>query len=130
MKFSLLVYGAPHAHQAPVSALGFARAAVAAGHSLHRVFFYVDGVHNGNALTVPAQDEQDVVAEWAELSDTAHVELVVCIAAALKRGLIGAEEAERYEKSGFNLHPAFEIAGLGQLIDAIAESDRVVTFAS
>jgi tRNA 2-thiouridine synthesizing protein D len=129
MKFALVVYGAPHAAQGPATALAFARAAVKGGHEVVRVFFYLDGVHNASALAVPPQDERDLVAEWAALAESHGVELAVCIAASLKRGVIGADEAERYEKPHHNLHPAFTIAGLGQLIDAAIAADRVLTFA-
>ncbi|WP_372833668.1 DsrE family protein, partial [Pontibacterium sp.] len=33
-----------------------------------------------------------------------------------------------YGKSGSNLAEGFELSGLGQLADAIAHSDRVITF--
>ena len=57
-----------------------------------------------------------------------NVDLVVCIAAALKRGLLNEQEALRYEKPAFNLAKGFEISGLGQLVDAAVISDRLVTF--
>jgi tRNA 2-thiouridine synthesizing protein D len=93
------------------------------------VFFYLDGVHNASELIVAPQDERDIVSEWAALAASHEIELTVCIAAALKRGILGREEAERYEKPHHNLHPAFTISGLGQLIDAALRCDRVVTFA-
>jgi tRNA 2-thiouridine synthesizing protein D len=129
MNFALVVYGAPHASQAPKTALAFARAALAQGHAVTRVFFYLDGVHNANALGVAPQDERDIVAEWAALAESHGVELTVCIAAALKRGLIGPDEADRYEKDHHSLQPAFKISGLGQLVDAAIDADRVLTFA-
>jgi tRNA 2-thiouridine synthesizing protein D len=129
MKFALVVYGAPHASEAPLSALAFARAAIAQGHDVNRVFFYLDGVHNANALAVTPQDERDIVSEWAELAHAHGVELVACIAAALKRGILSHDEANRYEKAHHSVHPAFTISGLGQLIDAAIDADRVITFA-
>ena len=38
------------------------------------------------------------------------------------------EELARHEKPASNVHPAFEISGLGQLVDAHINSDRLVTF--
>ncbi len=130
MNFALVVYGAPYAHQAPVTALEFARAAIRGGHQVTRAFFYLDGVNNGNAFIVPPQDERNVLEDWADLAGTHGVELIVCIAAALKRGVLSADEADRYDRLHHNLHPAFTISGLGQLIDAAIGADRVVTFAS
>jgi tRNA 2-thiouridine synthesizing protein D len=109
--------------------LRFARAALAAGHSIHRVFFYHDGVHAASALAVPPQDEPSPQPGWVELAEAHEIELAVCIAAALKRGLVNEEECRRYELPGSNLHPAFAIVGLGQLLEAIATTDRFVTFA-
>ena len=128
MKFSILVLTAPHAAQAGDSAWHFARAALDAGHELYRVFFFQEGCLQGNALAVPAQDEVDRVQRWAALSGEYDVDLVLCIASAVKRGVLDAGEAGRHEKSGTSAHPAFELSGLGQLVDAHIHSDRLVTF--
>lgn len=129
MKLALAVHGSPYSSQAAGTALRFARAAVAGGHEVYRVFFYHDGVQTGSALAVPPQDEPSPLAGWVELAEQANVELAVCIAAALKRGLVDADEQQRYDLPGCNLHPAFAIVGLGQLLDAILSTDRFVTFA-
>ena len=129
MMIALAVHGAPYSSQASNSALRFARAALAAGHGIPRVFFYHDGVHAASALAVPPQDEPSPQPGWVELARDHGIELAVCIAAALKRGLVNAEEQHRYELPGSNVHPAFAIVGLGQLLEAIATTDRFVTFA-
>lgn len=128
MQFTLVVYGAPHASEGAASALRFARALLDAGHSLYRVFFYGDGIHNGSALTAPPQDEQDLLSQWQQLQQAHDLDLVVCIAAAQRRGLLSDSEAGRLEKPAANLAAGFELAGLGQLAEATAVSDRVVTF--
>jgi tRNA 2-thiouridine synthesizing protein D len=46
----------------------------------------------------------------------------------LRRGIINATEAERYEKQGHNLTDEFVLSGLGQLVEAGLESDRLITF--
>jgi tRNA 2-thiouridine synthesizing protein D len=48
----------------------------------------------------------------------------------LRRGLLNEAETERYERTAANLNNAFEISGLGQLIDAGLAADRTVTFAA
>lgn len=128
MKFSLAVYGAPHSSQSAATALRFARALLAQGHQLYRVFFYCDGVHNGSALSAPPQDEADTVTGWQELQREHDIDLVVCIAAAQRRGILSDSEAARQEKPAANLANGFELAGLGQLADAVAVSDRLITF--
>ncbi len=128
MKFSLAIYGAPYASQAPDTAYQFAKAALAAGHQIHRLFFYMDGVQNATALATPPQDEVDIPARWSALIRKHEIDAVVCIAAALRRGIINEEEASRYEKTAYNLADGFTLSGLGQLIEAGIESDRLITF--
>jgi tRNA 2-thiouridine synthesizing protein D len=128
LTYSLAVYGAPFSSQANQTAYAFAKSLISGGHTLERVFFYGDGVHTANALSVPPQDEANLTEAWQQLARENNVELIVCIAAALRRGLLDAEEAERYGKSACNLAPEFEIAGLGQLLEAAVNSDRLVTF--
>lgn len=127
MKFALLVTAAPHQEQA-WQALEFSRAALASGHSLPRVFFYGDGALHGNSLLLPPQDEPDVQKGWQELAATHDIELVVCIAAALKRGVMDADTAAREEKTTSNLATGFVISGLGQLAEVMLDADRVVSF--
>ncbi|RYY75507.1 MAG: sulfurtransferase complex subunit TusD [Gammaproteobacteria bacterium] len=128
MIFSLAIYAAPYSSQASQSAYSFAQALLESGHSLYRVFFYHDAIHSASALSTPQQDEFNFTEQWRALAATHDIDLVVCIAAALKRGLLNQQEAVRYEKPTFNLAEGFEISGLGQLVDAAVISDRLVTF--
>jgi tRNA 2-thiouridine synthesizing protein D len=117
MKFSLLVSEGPYTHQAADTAWQFAHAAIAGGHEVKRVFFYHDGVYNATKLTEPPQDDRHIVNRWSKLAADHQVDLVVCVAAALRRGI--KDEV---------LAPGFRISGLGQLVDAGIKSDRLVTF--
>jgi len=126
--FALMVLGPPISTQAPQSALNFTRAALNAGHQVLRVFFFHDGVHCGNQWLIPPAGQQSIAEQWAELAQQQKIDLVVCVASALKRGVLDAGEAKRYGKSAANLHPAFALSGLGQWIDACVNTDRVVTF--
>ena len=128
MIFSLSIYAAPYTSQASDSAYRFALALLENGHTLHRVFFYQDGVHTASALSTPPQDEIHFTQNWQALAQQHKIDLVVCIAAALKRGLLNQQEASRYDKTTFNLAEGFEISGLGQLVDAAVMSDRLITF--
>lgn len=130
MIFSLAIYSAPYSSQANDTAFRFAQAALASGHSLYRIFFYGDGVHNGSSLITPPQDDVNIASRWKKLAEDHQIDLVVCIAAALKRGILNAHEAARYEKPTANLAPHFELSGLGQLVDAAVASDRLITFGS
>ena len=128
MKFSLMVSAGPYTHQASDSAYRFAAAALAAGHDVFRVFFYHDGVNNGTRLGAPPQDDRDLPTLWSDLAKEHKIDMVVCVAAAQRRGLLDADEAKRHGKDADNIAPGFRISGLGQLIEAGIESDRLVVF--
>lgn len=128
MKYSLAIYGAPYSSQAADTAFKFAEAAIARGHQIYRLFFYLDGVHNASNLATPPQDENDIPARWHELIQSHNIDAVVCIAAGLRRGVLDEVEQERYEKPGHNLGEGFTLSGLGQLVDAGTNSDRLITF--
>ena len=128
MKFSILVNEGPYTHEASDTAYQFVKAALAKGHEIYRVFFYHDGVHNGTRLTVPPQDDRNIVKRWSELAAQHQLDLVVCIAAAQRRGLMDASEAKRNGKDADNIAPGFRISGLGQLIEAGIQADRLVVF--
>ena len=130
MKLSIAVHGAPYSSQSSSTAVKFAAAALGAGHEIYRVFFYHDGARTPDSLAVTPQDEKSVLDRWLALKQIHDFELTVCIGAALKRGMLNAEESQRYDKAAANVSAEFEVVGLGQLIDAIMISDRFVTFAA
>ena len=117
MRFSVLVNEGPFNHQASDSAYHFVKAALEKGHEVMRVFFYHDGVNNANRLSEPQQDDRNIVRLWSELGKAHDLDLVVCVAAALRRGIKDEIVAE-----------GFRISGLGQLIEAGIESDRLIEF--
>ncbi len=128
MKFSIVVQGAPYSSQAPLSAILFAQSVLAEGHEILRVFFYQDGVYTANANIAPPQDEPDIRLMWSKFARQNNIDLVICVASALRRGVLDDAEAARYEKTCANIDASFTISGLGQLIDARLNSDKLVTF--
>lgn len=128
MKFSVLINEGPYTHQAADTAYNFCKAALDGGHEIFRVFFYHDGVNNGTRFTVPPQDDRNIQKRWSELAETHKLDMVLCIAAAQRRGIMDEKEAKRQGIEGNNIAPGFRISGLGQLIEAGIESDRMVTF--
>ncbi len=117
MKFGILVNEGPFQHQAADTAYHFIKAALEKGHEVHRVFFYHDGVNNSNKLSEPQQDDRNVVHRWSKLAEEHGIDLVVCVAAALRRGI--KDEI---------LAPGFRISGLGQLVESGIQADRLVVF--
>ncbi len=117
MKFGIVINEGPYQHQASDTAYLFCKTALAKGHEIFRVFFYHDGVNNASRLTEPPQDDRNIVARWSKLAEEHGIDLVVCVAAALRRGI-----------KDENLARGFRISGLGQLVEAGIQSDRLVTF--
>lgn len=128
MKFTIMINEGPYQHQSSDSALQFARAVLAQGHEIFRVFFYHDGVNNGTRLSVPPADDRLLQKEWSELSKEHDLDLVLCIAAAQRRGIMDASEAERQGLDANNIIEGFHISGLGQLIEGGIQSDRTIVF--
>jgi tRNA 2-thiouridine synthesizing protein D len=128
MKFTIQVNEGPYTHQASDTAYNFATAALAAGHEIYRVFFYHDGVNNATRLSTPPQDDRNVINRWSELAAKHSLDLVVCVAAAQRRGIADADEARRNGKNADNIAPGFRISGLGQLIEGGIQADRLVVF--
>jgi len=81
------------------------------------VFFYYDGVNNANKLSEPQSDDRNLVKMWGELANEHNLDLVVCVAAALRRGIKDEILAD-----------GFRISGLGQLIELGMAADRMVVF--
>jgi tRNA 2-thiouridine synthesizing protein D len=128
MKFAIQINEGPYQHQASDSAYFFTKAALEKGHEVFRVFFYHDGVNNGTRLTTPPQDDRHIVNRWAELAEQHDLDLVVCVAAAQRRGIVDEGEAQRNGKDATNIADKFRISGLGQLIEAAIQADRLVVF--
>ena len=128
MKFGICINEGPYTHQASDTAYQFTKAALEKGHEIFRVFFYHDGVYNGTRLTTPPQDERHIVNRWTELAEKHSLDLVVCVAAAQRRGIVDADEQKRQGKDANNIAPGFRISGLGQLIEAGIQSERLVIF--
>ena len=128
MRFAIVVTGPAYRTQQASSALQFAHALVNEGHELNSVFFYREGVYNANQLTSPASDEFDLVRAWQQLGAQHGVALNICVAAALRRGIVDETEAKRLALASANLQPGFSLSGLGALAEASLTCDRVVQF--
>lgn len=127
-KYCLMVTGPAYGTQQASSAYQFAQALISSGHHLVSVFFYREGVLNANQLTAPANDEFDLVRAWQQLAFNHSIELNVCVAAALRRGITDQNETEQLGLAGANLQLGFTLSGLGALAEAALTCDRMVQF--
>ncbi len=116
MKFTLLILEGPYNHAATDSAYQTAQAALKRGHEIRGVFFYHDGVYNVTNTSSPPMDDRNIPQRWSDLG-AQGIDIVVCIAAAKRRGITNEL-----------LMPNTRISGLGQLATMVIESDRLVVF--
>lgn len=116
MKFGILIQESPYNHEAADSAYNFVKAALERGHTIKGIFFYNDGVINVTKLMDPPQDDRNIAKRWSELG-AKGIDIVVCIAAAKRRGI-----------NNDVIVPNVRISGLGQLTEIAIEADRLITF--
>ncbi len=128
MKFAIVINEGPYQHQASDTAYHFSKAVLAAGHEIVRIFYYHDGVNNGTNLATPPGDDRNIMKRWSALSKKYELDLVICVAAAQRRGIVDADAAKDNGKQAHNLAEGFRISGLGQLIDVGIEADRLLVF--
>ena len=84
----------------------FIQTAIEAGHTIRQFFFQSAGVL---AATQSAQ-----LAEWQQIADVTHAELLLC--------------SQAVEEHAVNPEGPFQIGGLGALVEAAVRSDRLVSF--
>lgn len=128
MKFAIQINTSPYQSNAGHTAYQFINAALAQGHEIFRVFFYHDGIYHAFRYATPPDDECAYAKQWSDLAQRHRLDLVVCISAAQRRGLLCSDEASRQGKQDNDLADGFRISGLGQLIEATLEADRFIVF--
>ena len=128
MKFAIQVNTSPYQSNAGHTAYQFANAVLGLGHEVFRVFFYHDGIYQAFKYATPPDDELQYTRQWSELARCHKIDLVVCVSAAQRRGLLCSDEAKRQGKLTDDLAEGFRISGLGQLVEATLEADRFIVF--
>ncbi len=128
MKYVIQINSSPSATHNGKLALQFIDALLSQGHEIVRVFFYREGVYHAFKYALPPEDEFCAHQHWSRLAEQQGIDLLVCISAAQRRGLLHEDEAVRMGKKDNDVAEGFRIGGLGQLIDAQLHADRFVEF--
>ena len=123
---SIFLNKSPFVFDSHIQAMSYIRQ-VAASREIQRVFFYQDAVLAGLMHQTPVQGQPSIAEQWRTLAQEFNFPLQLCIANALRRGVFNQEEAKRYGASA-NLTDGFQLCGLGEMADAVANSDRIVQF--
>jgi tRNA 2-thiouridine synthesizing protein D len=91
-------------------------AALSKGHAVF-CFLYQDGVHFAHRLRDVPQDETDPSDELARLASNPNCDVVTCITAAERRGVLSDHLTEN-----------IRVGGLGEWTEKLTTADRVVQF--
>jgi tRNA 2-thiouridine synthesizing protein D len=114
MKFALVIIGSPTQSQACHSALDFCQAALAMNHQIYRIFL----LDNAAQLAHKNCADSELQHHWQSLQKSHQLDIVVCVNSARNQHIVNDE----------SLANGFIISGMGQLIDANAHADRLITF--
>ncbi len=125
---AIMVCQHPNSHSSHTLALRYCQTLIQLGHKIDRLFFYHNAVSIGSSLSVYSQDETNINQAWLELIIENNIDAVLCIASALKRGIIDENEAKRYKKDANNLASGFRLAGLGDWIESMNRADQHIVF--
>ncbi len=128
MKYAIQINASPNDSNVAYSAYQFIQAALKKEHEVLRVFFYQEGIYHAFKYSTPPDDELQMTKKWTLLAIEQKVDLVVCISAAQRRGLLCDDEAKRQGKLDNDLAEGFRISGLGQLVESILLADRFIEF--
>lgn len=118
-KFALLLTSNSFASQSAVSALQFAKAALQLGHQIEHIFLYQDAVMLASAAQDLPADEPDVSAHLADFCQQHNIDLLFCVTAAEKRGVVSSEMPAR---------TGYIAAGLAEFAMRQDSIDRLVQF--
>lgn len=114
------INSSPYHSNAGYHAYQFIKTALSMGHQVFRVFFYQEGIYHALHHASPPDDERQLTSLWSQLAIDYQIDLVVCISAAQRRGLL--------HKYSDDLAAGFRISGLGQLVEATLDADRFIVF--
>ncbi|MFZ2727618.1 MAG: sulfurtransferase complex subunit TusD [Methylococcaceae bacterium] len=128
MKFAIQINSSPYQNNTAYCGYQFICEALAQGHDIIRVFFYHEGVYHAFHYNSPADDELNQTRLWSQLAKTHNIDLVVCISAAQRRGLLSHEEASQQGKKDNDVAEGFRLAGLGQWLEATLMAERFLVF--
>ncbi len=128
MKFAIQINASPYSSGCGETAFQFINAVIEQQHQVYRIFFYYEAIYQAFHFMTPPDDEVDLVRRWSELAKNHDIDLVICISAAQRRGLLFEDEAKKRNKVDNELAEGFRISGLGQLVEAMLEADRFIIF--
>lgn len=114
MKFTIII---KHSHlQNCYSALKFTSAIIQQNHQINFIYFINDSAYIANRNIDMPSDEYNLSHQWSEFADKHQLQLIVCTASALRRGI--SEDC---------LATGFAMGSIGQLVENCDLADRVIS---
>lgn len=120
---TLLITCSPHSQNAR-RAFIHAKDLLTQGNTV-RVFFYSDGAYIANDLAWQPANVSNLADDWATLANAYHLNLPVCVSAALARGITDHENAKRHQLSSHNLKPPFTLVGLTEFAIMLNDGELI-----
>lgn len=125
LNFAILIT-APPLHRSSTTAFQFIEATLKKNYSIKRIFFYQDGVYHGNRLIY--LENPLLINRWKNLAKKYDLELTLCSTSAARRGVMGPEQADYFEKDTHNLAEEFQLGSLSLWFESLLLADRVMNF--
>ena len=128
MRYTLLITASLSNISAHRRALMFADALLHAQHSIHTIFFYGEGAGIGLSTRNVNFTPDQVNLNWCSISERGKTQLILCVSSALTQGIQDKITSSQSKELSTNITAGFETGGIGSLVDAVANSDRLISF--
>lgn len=128
MKYAIQINSSPFQSNTGQNAYHFISTALKKNHEIICVFFYYEGIYHAMRYNNPPDDEANLTKQWSQLAKEYQLNLLVCVSAAQRRGLLSQEEAIYQGKKDNDIADGFKIAGLGQWIESLMYADSIIIF--
>ena len=126
LRYTIILTQSPALSESHFTAQRLISEIISQGDKIDRVFFYQDAAFVGLKNQIPGQGLQASFQGWIDLQHEQNFPLQICIANALRRGVVDKTESERYQGLE-TLHTGFQLSGLREIADASRSSDRIIT---
>ena len=128
MRYTLLITASLSNVSAHRRALMFADALLHAQHCIHTIFFYGEGAGIGLSTRDLNFTPDQTNLNWYSISERGKTQLILCISSALTQGILDKTTSSQSKNFSINIATGFETGGIGSLVDAVANSDRLMSF--
>ena len=128
MQYTLLITASLSNLSAHRRALMFADALLRAQHSIHTIFFYGEGAGIGLSTRDLSSTLGQTNLNWRSISKKGKTRLILCVSSALAQGILDETASLQSKSFPENIATGFQTGGIGSLVDAVANSDRLMSF--